>query len=69
MTQETFFRDRASEARVDAAATGLPNVRERCLRSAAAWDTMADRERKMAAARALREAEKAAEASPEHDPN
>ena len=59
MTQETFFRDRAVDARRDAEATALPNVRERCLRSAATWETMADREQKMATARAQREADKA----------
>ena len=67
MTQESFFRDRASEARKDADTTELPNVRERCLRSAATWDTMADRERKMTVARARREAEKAVPAASESE--
>jgi hypothetical protein len=34
---------RAEEARAEAAAATLENVRERCLRSEAAWREMADR--------------------------
>jgi hypothetical protein len=42
-THEEFYRIRAAEARADAGAAALANVRERCLRAAAAWDAMADR--------------------------
>jgi len=38
-----FYLARAAESARDAQATDLPNVRERCLRSEAAWRTMADR--------------------------
>ena len=38
-----FYRDRADEARLAAGTTTLENVRDRHLRSAAAWEEMADR--------------------------
>lgn len=38
-----FYRDRADEARLAAGTTTLANVRARHLRSAAAWDEMAER--------------------------
>ena len=41
--QRDFFIARAAEARRDADAATLSNVRERCLRAAEAWDAMADR--------------------------
>jgi hypothetical protein len=41
--QIEIFRTRADEARADAEAALLDNVRDRCLRSAAAWDDMAAR--------------------------
>jgi hypothetical protein len=41
--QIEIFRGRADEARADAEAALLSNVRDRCLRSAAAWDDMAAR--------------------------
>lgn len=41
--QRDFYITRAAEARRDAAAATLANVRERCLRAADAWDAMADR--------------------------
>ena len=41
--QRDFFLARAAEARRDADAATLANVRERCLRAAEAWDVMADR--------------------------
>ena len=41
--QRDFFLARAAEARRDAEAATLSNVRERCLRAADAWDVMADR--------------------------
>jgi hypothetical protein len=58
MSQEALFRARAVEARQDADTTILPQVKDRCLRAAAAWDVMAERERKTVAARAKREAER-----------
>jgi len=44
--QLEFFSARADEARRDANAATLDNVRQRCLRSAEAWDLMADRARR-----------------------
>ena len=38
-----FYLARAEESARDAASTTLSNVRERCLRSEAAWRSMADR--------------------------
>jgi hypothetical protein len=38
-----FYRKRAAEASADAAAATLVHVRERCLRSEAAWAALADR--------------------------
>jgi hypothetical protein len=38
-----FYRDRADQAREDAEAATLSNVRERCRRSEAAWTQLADR--------------------------
>ncbi len=43
MSQREFFLARASEARNEAEAALLDNVRERCLRSEAAWNDMAAR--------------------------
>ena len=42
-TNHEFYRARAAEARADAEAATLSNVRDRCLRSEAAWTEMADR--------------------------
>lgn len=60
--QLDFFLARASEARRDAEAATLANVRERCLRAATAWDGMAARAEKSEKMRAKAEAEKAAAA-------
>ena len=49
----------ADAARAAAAATGLPSVRERNLRSAAAYDAMAEREELTAAKLKVRQAETA----------
>ncbi|MEJ7926902.1 hypothetical protein WG908_09065 [Sphingobium sp. AN641] len=38
-----FYLARASDSARDAAATDLANVRDRCLRSEAAWRAMAER--------------------------
>jgi hypothetical protein len=53
-------RDSADAARADAAATDLPNVRERHLRSAHAHDAAATREEKGAASLKRRQEETAA---------
>lgn len=60
---ETFYRQRAAEARAAAAATDLANVVARNLRSAAAWEEMADRAHRTDAARTATEARKAAAAA------
>lgn len=59
-TNAAFYNARAAEARADAVQTSLDNVRERCLRSAAAWQDMADRAARGDRARAEQEARKAA---------
>jgi len=61
--QLDFYRARASEARADAEAATLENVRQRCLRAAAAWDDMADRAARTDRMRARQEADKAAAAA------
>jgi hypothetical protein len=58
---ELFYRERAEEARAQADESELVNVRERCLRAAAAWDVMAARVSRTARLRAATEAKKAAE--------
>ncbi len=60
---QQFYRDRAADARRDAEATGLANVRERFLCAAAAWDQMAARLARTERNRAETEARKAAEAA------
>ena len=62
-THEDFYRARAAEARADAEAATLDNVRERCLRSAIAWEGMADRVRRTDRLRTETAARKAAEAA------
>ena len=57
--QSDFYRARAVEARADADTASLDNVRERCLRAAAAWDDMADRAVRTGKMRVRLEAEKA----------
>jgi hypothetical protein len=61
-THHDFYVARAAEARADAEASGLDNVRDRCLRSAAAWDAMAARAHRSDTFRARQEAAKAAAA-------
>jgi len=61
-TQLQYYLDRAEEARSDAEAATLDNVRDRCLRSEAAWKEMAARARRTDAMRAKTEAAKAAAA-------
>jgi hypothetical protein len=57
--QSDFYRARALEARADADAASLDNVRDRCLRAAAAWENMADRAARTGKMRERLEAEKA----------
>lgn len=59
-TEAQTFRARAEEAAALAARSELSNVRERHLRSQAAWEAMADRSERVATQRAHNEAEKAA---------
>lgn len=60
MSDRETFLARAAEARADADAAVLDNVRQRCLRSEAAWSEMAARAERTETMRAAREAEKAA---------
>lgn len=57
-----FYRTRAAEALRDAEAASLDNVRDRCLRAAAAWEVMASRLARTEHMRAETDARKAAEA-------
>ena len=61
-TQHDFYRTRAAEARTDADKATLDNVRDRCLRAAAAWEAMAARAHRSDTFRAKQEADKAAAA-------
>lgn len=56
MSQLEFYLARAAEARADADAATLVNVRDRCLRAEAAWSSMAVR-----AGRSERERQKVAQ--------
>ena len=58
MSGHEFYSSRAAEARADADQAKLDNVRDRCLRSAAAWEAMAARALHTDALRAKREADK-----------
>lgn len=64
MSTLQFYTDRAAECRRDADATGLANVRERCLSSALAWDNMARRVLQTQAYRDADAARKAAQPKP-----
>lgn len=59
-TSADFYRTRAAEARADADAAQLANVRDRCLRAAEAWEVMADRAERGDRHRAEEEKRKAA---------
>ena len=61
-TQHDFYEARAADARADAAAATLDNVRERCLRAAVAWEAMAARAHRGDVMRVRLAAEKAAAA-------
>jgi len=62
-THHQFYRERAEAARGEAEAATLANVRDRCLRAAAAWEEMADRAARTERMRAEAEAKKALEAA------
>ena len=55
MSDAPLFRARAEECRTQADETSLQNVKERCLRAAAAWMAMAERGERADAMRAARE--------------
>jgi len=57
-----FYRDRAAQARTDAASASLDNVRDRWLCAADAWDAMAARVARTERGRAEVAATKAAAA-------
>ncbi|HZG47858.1 MAG TPA: hypothetical protein VEZ41_16555 [Allosphingosinicella sp.] len=59
-----FYLARAAEARADAEAAKLDNVRERSLRAEAAWTAMAERAGRSDRARERLADEKAASAAP-----
>jgi hypothetical protein len=61
MTDRETYLARAAEARADADAAKLDNVRERCMRSAEAWNAMAVRAERTEKMRATLVAHKAAE--------
>ncbi|HYJ51774.1 MAG TPA: hypothetical protein VEW04_01240 [Allosphingosinicella sp.] len=58
---QSFYRDRADEARSAAGTADLDNVRDRHLTAAAAWDQMANRLARTERMRAATDARKAAE--------
>jgi hypothetical protein len=62
-THHEFYLERAAASRREAEAATLSNVRERCLRAAAAWDEMAARAARTERMRAETEAKKALEAA------
>jgi len=55
MSDAPLFRARAEECRTQADETSLQNVKERCLRAAAAWMAMAERGERADAMRAAHE--------------
>lgn len=56
MRESELFAARAAEAREQAEAATLDNVRDRCLRAEAAWTAMAQRSTRTETARDSREA-------------
>jgi hypothetical protein len=62
-THHEFYLERAAASRREADAATLSNVRDRCLRAAAAWDEMAARAARTERMRAETEAKKALEAA------
>jgi hypothetical protein len=67
-TQLEFYLARAAQARADADAATLDNVRDRCLRSEAAWTMLAERAARTEQMRSALVQAKAAAAEPhEHE--
>ena len=52
-SEQDIYRLRADESEAEAAAATLDNVRDRALRSEAAWRTMAERQDRIAENRAV----------------
>ena len=63
-TQLEFYLARAAQARADADASTLDNVRDRCLRSEAAWSMLAERAARTEQMRSALVVAKAAAAEP-----
>jgi len=59
MSDAPLFRARAEECRAQAEESALQNVKERCLRAAAAWMAMAERGERADAMRAAHEKSRA----------
>ena len=59
MSDAPLFRARAEECRAQAEESSLQNVKERCLRAAAAWMAMAERGERADAMRAAHEQSRA----------
>ena len=59
----SFYTEQAAICAKSAAETLLPQLREKYLRSQAAWEALAERETSIKAARALRDAETEARVS------
>jgi len=59
LSEAPLYRARAEECRTQADETSLQNVRDRCLRAAAAWVAMAERGERADAMRAEQEKAKA----------
>ncbi|WNO54629.1 hypothetical protein [Stakelama saccharophila] len=66
MTEAELFRNRAAHDREAADAATLDPVRDRHLRSAAVWTSMANRSERVAEQRERNEAEKAANRTAEY---
>ena len=64
-TNLEFYLARAAQARADAEAATLDNVRERCRRSEVAWTVLAERAERSEVLRAAEAERKAAEKSEE----
>ena len=67
MSTLEMYVERAAQCRLEASETTLANVRDRCLRSAAAWESMADQLRvteTYRAAEAVRKSEQSAAPDP-----
>jgi hypothetical protein len=66
-TQLEFYLARAAQARADADSATLDNVRDRCLRSEAAWTLLAERAARTEQMRTALVEAKAAAAEPPTD--